>query len=177
MSSAEEPSGPSRDAGYHPLLHAMGLAVALAALWLLLSGYFLPLLLGLGIASVALCVLIAMRMDVIDHEGLPIHLTWSALAYMPWLLWEILKANIDVAGRVISPRMSISPTMFNTPVTQKSDLGHVIYANSITLTPGTVSVDLEPGKIVVHALSRDGADGVLEGEMDRRVTQLEGLSE
>lgn len=154
-------------------LHAIGLAVVSAAIWLLLSGHFEPLLLFLGVVSVTVCVLIALRMDLVDHESVPTQITWNVLRYIPWLAWEVVKANIDVAKRIIDPKLPISPTMFETPASQKSDLGHMIYANSITLTPGTVSMDLEPGRILVHALSREGAADIQSGEMDRRVAELE----
>ncbi|HAT34106.1 MAG TPA: hypothetical protein DCS82_00195, partial [Rhodospirillaceae bacterium] len=110
--------------------------MVLAILWLMLSGLFdNMLILGLGAASVASVLYIAHRMDVIDHEGHPIHLGWRAVAYWPWLLWEILKANLDVAKIIISPRMNIQPHIFVVNASQSSELGHVIYANSITLTP------------------------------------------
>ncbi|HJM91392.1 MAG: Na+/H+ antiporter subunit E [Alphaproteobacteria bacterium] len=160
--------------GYRPVIHGVGLCLALTVCWLLLSGYFQILLLGLGAASILFCVWIAVRMDLIDHEGVPLHITWAGLRYLPWLLWEIVKANIDVARRVIAPSLPISPSLFNASVSQKTDLGQVIYANSITLTPGTVSVNLDPGVILVHALHDGAADGVLEGEMDKRVSQVEG---
>ncbi len=162
--------------GYRPVIHGVGLCLALALCWLLLSGYFQILLLSLGAVSILFCVWIAMRMDLIDHEGVPLHITWAVLRYLPWLLWEIVKANLDVAKRVIDPSLPISPSLFNAPVSQKTDLGQTIYANSITLTPGTVSVDLDPGVILVHALHEGAADGVLEGEMDKRVTKVEGLN-
>ena len=181
MSGNQQDSGQQRRgvarAGYRPAVHALGLTAALAALWMLLSGDTDLLLLSLGVLSVVACVVIAIRMDLSDQEGVPIHITLAALNYVPWLVAEIVKANLDVAGRVLSRGPRISPTMFDAPVSQRSDLGQVIYANSITLTPGTVSVDLEPGLIRVHALSREAADGVLEGEMDRRVSVLEGLQE
>jgi multicomponent Na+:H+ antiporter subunit E len=160
--------------GYHAIVHGIGLCLALAACWLLLSGYFHILLLSLGAVSVAFCVWIAVRMDLIDHEGVPMHITLAGLRYVPWLMWEIVKANIDVAKRVISPSLPIAPSLFDAPSSQKSDLGQVLYANSITLTPGTVSVDLNPGVIQVHALHDGAAEGVLDGEMDRRVSAVEG---
>lgn len=139
-----------------------------------MSGIFEPLILILGIFSCALVVVIAMRMDVIDHEAVPVHITFKVLLYWPWLLWEILKANIDVTKRVLG-FAEISPTMVRIKATQKTDLGIVIFANSITLTPGTISIDVdEDGYILVHALSRDGTEGLEGGEMDRRVTELEG---
>jgi multicomponent Na+:H+ antiporter subunit E len=140
----------------------------------LLSGHFEPLILALGLASCVVVVAITRRMDLIDHEGHPIHLTRRAVGYWLWLSWEVVKANIDVAKRVLAPKLNISPTMVRLTASQKSDLGLVIYANSITLTPGTVSVDVEPGEILVHALSRDAAEDLQGGEMDRRVGQVEG---
>jgi multicomponent Na+:H+ antiporter subunit E len=160
--------------GYRQMIHAIGLCLALSAGWLLLSGYFQILLLSLGAASVTFCVWIAVRMDVIDHEGVPLHITWAGLRYVPWLISEIIKANIDVARRVISPSLPIAPSLFDAPVSQKTDLGQVLYANSITLTPGTVAVDLDPGVIRVHALHDGAAAGVLDGEMDRRISAVEG---
>ena len=144
-------------------------------LWMLLSGHTEPLLLWLGLASVTVTVLIANRMDVIDREGHPIHLSLKGLVYWPWLLWEIAKANVDVARVILRRDMPIEPAVLNIEGSQKRELGHVIYGNSITLTPGTVTVDLEGGKLQVHALTRLAADGLLSGEMDRRVALLEGL--
>ena len=156
------------------VVHSISLGVVLAVVWLLLSGHFEPLILMLGLASCAVVLAITKRMDLVDHEGHPIHLTRRAVGYWLWLGWEIIKANIDVARRVLAPRMAINPTMVRLASSQKSDLGLVIYANSITLTPGTVSVDVEPGEILVHALSRDAARELEIGEMDRRVSQVEG---
>jgi multicomponent Na+:H+ antiporter subunit E len=156
------------------LVHAVSLGLILFASWLLMSGIFEPLILILGVFSCALVVVIAMRMDVIDHEAVPVHLTFKALLYWPWLLWEIVKANVDVTKRVLG-FADISPTMVRIKATQKTDLGIVIFANSITLTPGTISIDVdEEGYILVHALSRDGTEGLEGGDMDRRVTELEG---
>ena len=140
-----------------------------------MSGIFDPLILILGVLSCVLVVVIAMRMDVVDHEAVPVHLTFSALVYWPWLLWEIFKANIDVTKRVLFPSAGISPTMVRIRATQKTDLGLVTFANSITLTPGTISIELEnDGHILIHALSREATVGLEGGEMDRRVTAMEG---
>ena len=159
------------------MVHALSLGLILFATWLLMSGILDPLILILGMASCAAVVAIAMRMDVIDHEAVPVHLTLGALLYWPWLLWEIVKANIDVTRRVLLPSAGISPTMVWVEASQKSDLGLVIFANSITLTPGTISIDVETdGRILVHALSREGAESLTDGEMDRRVTAMAGAA-
>ena len=117
-----------------------------------------------------------MRMDLIDHEGVPIQISWGVLRYLPWLIKEIIKANYDVAKRVISPNLRISPCLFEAPVSQKTDLGQALYANSITLTPGTISLDLRSNEILVHALTAETAAGVATGEMDRKVSALERSS-
>ena len=87
---------------------------------------------------------------------------------------EIVKANIAVALRIVSPRLPIRPRVIRVRAGQRTDIGRVIYANSITLTPGTVTVDTEGDHITVHALTPEAAEGVLSGEMDRRVTRVEG---
>tara|TARA_B100000676_G_scaffold273075_1_gene291486 strand:- start:44 stop:466 length:423 start_codon:yes stop_codon:yes gene_type:complete len=138
-----------------------------------MSGVFLSLILVLGIVSCAIVVFIAMRMDVVDHEAVPLHITFRALLYWPWLMTEIVKANFDVTKMVLG-LTPISPTMVQIKATQKTDLGLVTFANSITLTPGTISIDLDQdGHILVHAISREGAEAVADGEMDRRVTEME----
>jgi multicomponent Na+:H+ antiporter subunit E len=156
------------------VVHAISLALVLFALWLLLSSHYVPLLIGLGALSVLLVVTIALRMGVVDREGHPIHLSPKALLYWPWLAWEIVKSNVDVARRILSPTLPISPTVIRLKASQKSELGKVIYANSITLTPGTVSIDIDGDKIEVHALTREAAQALRTGDMDRRVTRFEG---
>jgi len=155
------------------LLHAISLGILLALIWLGLSGFFEPLLLSFGLISCVGVVLIAHRMDVIDHEGHPIHLGWRILAYWVWLIWEIVKSNIDVARRILNPALPIAPCLIRVKATQGSELGHVIFANSITLTPGTVSIVVEDRTVLVHAIARELADDLQTGEMDRRVTAVE----
>ena len=149
------------------------LGLFLFVLWFLLSGSFMALLLALGVASVIFVVAIAVRMNIVDKETHPIHLNSSAFFYAFWLTWEIIKANIDVARRILDPRLPISPNMLRVKVTQETDLGLVSYANSITLTPGTVTVGVEGDSILVHALTKEAAEALAEGEMDRRVTKIE----
>ena len=155
-------------------IHSLSLGAVLFVVWLLLSGHYTAFILPLGVASCVLVVVVTVRMEVTDREGHPLHLTWRALTYWPWLIVEIVKANIDVAKLILSPTLRITPTLIRVKASQTSDLGQVIYANSITLTPGTISVDVANNEILVHALSRDGAEALLEGEMDRRVTRMAG---
>lgn len=158
------------------MVRVVSLFVVLAVVWLLLSGHTDPLLLTLGGLSCALVTWIAHRMEVVDHEGHPVHIGWRAPVYWLWLGWEIVKANLDVARRILDPRLPISPTVSRVHASQKSDLGRVTYANSITLTPGTVSLSVSEDEIEVHALSREAAEALAEGAMDRQVSRFEGLS-
>jgi len=154
----------------------LSLGVILFATWMLLSGEISlhhTLVFVLGIASVVLVLLIAVRMDVVDREGHPIHLTHRFIGYWFWLLVEIIKASIDVTKRIWSRDLPVSPTMFILKTSQPTELGQVIYANSITLTPGTVSVRLQGGNILVHAIAMEVGEDLAGGEMDRRVTRLE----
>jgi multicomponent Na+:H+ antiporter subunit E len=156
------------------LFRAVSLAAVLFATWLLLSGYFTGLLITLGVISCLGVVLIAARMDVIDHESLPIHVGWQYLLYLPWLIWQIVLSNIDIARRIITPSLPISPEVRRIPCGQQTDLGRVIFANSITLTPGTVSLQVLDDEILVHALTEQSLADLEEGTMNRKVCGLEG---
>lgn len=156
------------------MLRIVGLWVILFAVWLLLSGHYTPLLIGFGMGSCALTVFIAMRMDVADHEGVPIAWAGRFFLFLPWLLKEILVANIKVAKIILSPSLPISPIMVIFRSTQKTDLGRALYANSITLTPGTITTGVERGRIEVHALTWTEVDGREEDEMGRRASRVEG---
>lgn len=155
------------------LLRALSLGAFLMFIWLINSGHYKTLTVSFGIASCVFVVLIAHRMRVIDEEGHPWHLLIRVPIYLVWLFKEIVKANIDVVLRVLRVK-PISPQVSRLKMSQKTDLGKVIYANSITLTPGTVSFLVDDDQIVIHALSKDAADDLAEGVMDRKVVQVEG---
>ncbi len=158
------------------MLRAVSLGLVLAALWLVLSGHFVPFLLSLGLASVVVTVFITRRMDMVDMEGQPFRLAaFAPLTYWPWLFWEIARANWDVAKIILSPQMSIRPHVFDTPASQTTEAGRVTYANSITLTPGTVTLAMATdGTLTIHALTDAAREGVETLDMDRRCTVLEG---
>jgi multicomponent Na+:H+ antiporter subunit E len=151
------------------------MGLVLAAVWLLLSGLFKPLLMGLGAVSVLLCLWLAGRMKIVDAESHPVWAAMHYVPYWPWLSVEIVKSSFEVARRVLSPSMPISPTVFEVRSTQQTMVGRVVLANSITLTPGTVTLDIDGDRLQVHALSRDTVEAMRDGEMDRRVTRAEGL--
>jgi multicomponent Na+:H+ antiporter subunit E len=148
---------------------------ALYLLWLVLSGYFTAFLMSAGAACAMAVVWFARRMDVIDAEGHPIQLGWRIVAYWVWLSKEIVKSAWDVSRIIVNPRLPISPTLITFRPSQKTTVGLVIHANSITLTPGTITIEAGPGDFLVHALTRAGAEGVTTGDMDRRVSACEGV--
>jgi len=153
--------------------HTINLFLSLALFWLLSSGYYSTLMLSLGVVSIAFVLFIAHRMDVVDHESQAVHLSLKLPGYFLWLLKELILSNITVVKCVWLGNSTISPTLATIKANQKTDLGKVIYANSITMTPGTVTVDLVGDRLMVHALQRETIAELKAGEMDRRITQLE----
>lgn len=153
--------------------HLISMFIALVVLWLLLSSFFQPLMLGFGLVSVLLTLYIAHRMDVIDHESHPFHLTLLLPKFWILLFWEITKANIDVVQRVVGLK-PISPTIVRIPVPHKTDLGRAMYANSITLTPGTASLEVTRDEIVVHTLTEEGAEDLKQGYLAGIVPEISG---
>tara|TARA_B100002049_G_C16068032_1_gene371425 strand:- start:221 stop:718 length:498 start_codon:yes stop_codon:yes gene_type:complete len=154
--------------------YLLGLIVGAAVLWLLLSGHYTPMVLGLGAASCLFCAYVCHRMGIVDNESVPLHLLARLPGYAAWLGTEIARSNWDVAKRIVRPGRHISPTMVRLRARQSSELGQAIFANSITLTPGTVTVALRNGEAEVHAITRANAQDMDGGDMDRRVRALEG---
>ena len=154
--------------------HVLTLSTLLCVFWLVNSGHYTPLLLFFMVVSVLFVSILCYYMDIVDGESLPLRLTFNLPGYLLWLAKEVVLANIAVARCVWQGRASIRPHVITVTANQKTDLGKVIYANSITLTPVTVSIDLEEDQIVVHALTNESADDLLTGEMDRRVCKVEG---
>ncbi len=151
------------------------LVVTMAVLWMLLSGYFKAQLLILGVMSVALVIYLAHRMGVLTHRGHPIYFRFFHIfKYWAWLAKEILVSNIDVTKRILSRQMPIRPTLRRVTATPKSDMGRAIYANSITLTPGTTAINFTPdGDILVHALHEDSLHELEGGEMAEHIKDVE----
>ena len=146
----------------------VGLILVLAGLWLGLSGHYGPLLLSLGGGSVVLSVILAYRFDILDREGSPYARLFQLMAYWVWLMVEIFKANWVVIKACLRSTLDINPALVKVKTACESDLARTVFANSITLTPGTVSVEIEGDKILVHALYEEAASPGAFDEMDRR---------
>ncbi|MEM9668264.1 MAG: Na+/H+ antiporter subunit E [Pseudomonadota bacterium] len=150
------------------MIYAIGLIVSLAAFWLGMSGHYTPLLLSLGIVSVMLSVILAARLDILDREGAPYFRFFSVLVYLPWLIVEIIKSNIVVARACLKADLDISPVLVKVRTQCESDLAKTMFANSITLTPGTVTIAVEERRLLVHALYEESAQPEAFLEMDQR---------
>ena len=152
-------------------------AIVLFALWLLMSGVYETLTIGFGVASVLITLFVVRRMDAVDRLPVEIHLKPIAtVRYILWLLGEIAKANWAVTKIILSRKMPIRQHLFYADYGQKTDLGQTIYANSITLTPGTISVEVEDGKFLVHAVNYSDDDPAALADMDARVSAIEALT-
>jgi len=135
---------------------------------------FQPLMLAFGLSSCLLVAWIVSRLQVTDSKEPALAIILRLITYIPWLIKEIVLSNIDVAKRIWRKDMPISPTIATVHASQKTALGLVLHANSITLTPGTLSIDVDADAIEVHALVAESLEPLHEGEMDRRVARLEG---
>ena len=155
------------------MIYGVTLAVLLFAFWLLLSGYFETFLATAGLGSAIAVALFVRRMKVIDGEGHP--LTIRAFVYGPWLAKEIVKSAWGVSRIILDPKLPISPTLVRFKPSQHSIAGLIAHANSITLTPGTITIEAEIGEFLVHGLTKAHAQGCIDSEMDRRVSHFERL--
>tara|TARA_Y100001936_G_C15824442_1_gene533436 strand:- start:236 stop:655 length:420 start_codon:yes stop_codon:yes gene_type:complete len=137
-----------------------------------MSGHYSVLIVSLGIISCAFCVYVAKRGKLIDDEGLPTFFIPRLLNYLMWLFKEILKSNVITAKVIINGK--VEPEIFTVKSSQVTDVAKVTYANSITLTPGTVTTKIQKDVFEVHALNSDFGNDVRTNEMDKKVTWLEG---
>ncbi len=152
--------------------HAVRLGALLAAVWLVLSNRFEALPLAFGAVSCALTLYLALRMDRTDREAVPLAYRAGAwFGFVAWLGVEIVKSNLAVTRAILDPRLPIRPSTVRVRATQRTLLGRVSFANSITLTPGTVSMDLDGDAIDVHTLLAASPEAM--AEMGRRVSAME----
>ncbi len=149
--------------------HKVSLGLVLALLWLALSGKSEPLFLLLGAASVSFALWTALRMDIVDRESHPVHMSGGLLRFWILLIRDIVIANLQVVREILRPRLAITPTVVEFESQQPSDLGKVILGNAITLTPGTVTLDIVGARFRVHGLTRESAEEAASGVMDRRI--------
>jgi multicomponent Na+:H+ antiporter subunit E len=154
---------------FRPMLVLM---VSLVTAWLLWSGLYKPLILGLGVVSCLLVFWLVQRMGYFDEELFALRFSLRLMHYWLWLGGQIIRSSIDVTRIVFHPKLPISPRVVDIKVESPHPFDQVVLGNSITLTPGTLSMDVYKGVIKVHSLTEQGAQDLLEGEMNRRVAEV-----
>jgi multicomponent Na+:H+ antiporter subunit E len=148
--------------------------LALLALWILLSGKMSAFHLGVGVGLVAILVWQSLAMEPLVAPGRPHLRFFRAVPYGVWLFGQMLLSAVQVARAIVWPARHVDPRLIEFRCVQPSLHAGVLLAGSITLTPGTVTVDLADDCYVVHALTRRSAEDVLGGAMARRVAALCG---
>ena len=149
------------------MTYVPGLAVALAVLWFVLSGETAAQFLILGGISVLIVLWLAARLGVIGREAAPYYRFFQLFLYLIGLIGRIIVSNIQVVIKILGPRSAIDPVMVKVDTCARTDLGKALFANSITLTPGTVTVDNEGSRLLVHALVRESSPPSSFAAMDR----------
>lgn len=157
------------------MMRALFLFVVLGVYWALLSGQFHNgFLIGAGVVCIAFVVWLGGRMGLLDDEGVPARFYPRMLPYVPYMAWQVILSNWDVLKRIWASDLPIDPRLARVPYNTKSGFVTTTYANSITLTPGTVTIDIGERELLIHCLTKEGEDGLLEGDMERHAKRLEG---
>jgi len=154
------------------IIRVLTLAGLLVTAWLLWSGFFKPLLLGLGAFSCMLVLYLAHRMHLFDDDIFALRFSARLFKFWGWLAKEIFLSSLDVARVVLNPKLPISPTVVTFDTVCEHKVDKAILGNSITLTPGTLTLNIEGQEMAVHSLTRKGAEDLQSGEMERRVVAL-----
>ena len=149
--------------------------IAMFIFWILLSGEFTFILITSGVVASLIVAYLSHdifigKADLKTETGR----VFKFIVYIPWLLWEIILANVEIAYLVLSPKPLVDPQIVRFKNDLKTDLGIVTLAHSITLTPGTVTVDANREEFVIHAIWQKSAEGIISGEMQRKVKKIEG---
>ncbi len=148
-------------------------AIILYALWLLLSGHYNPLLLTFGALSCLFVAWVAYKLGLLDANSKTLKFNLKLPTFVPWFFIEIVKSNLDVCKRILHPKLPIDPKFVSVNAAQHDDLAKAVFANCITLTPGTYSVDTDANSIEVHALTEELAEEIQKGELSKRIAKLE----
>lgn len=151
------------------LRRLLPMAPLLGAFWLILSGHFEPLMLALGAASITVVCAMAWRAELYLHRDLTARFAVRLPGYFLWLSWKVLVSSLTVVRKVWSPHPVLRPVVGSIPARDLPELSQVTYANSITLTPGTLSLDISAKIIRVHSLAQADIDELRTGAMLSRV--------
>ena len=143
-----------------------------AVVWLLLSGHYSALILSFGAVSLLIVIWFMWRMDRVDESLGVLPMRPRMLYYLLWLMWQVVLSNIDLVRRIWDPALPIRPTWQRLDIKVTSSLAKTLYANSITLTPGTLTTDVKEDHFMVHSLSPDGIEDLRKGGMEEQIQRL-----
>jgi multicomponent Na+:H+ antiporter subunit E len=158
-------------------IHITVWALILSVFWLLLSGMYNPLLLSFGMASIVLVLFVLRRMETVDKKRQQVGTGLRLIRYIPWLIAQVLKSSIQVTKLIWGSPNKVSPTLAKINISNVPPNKRVLYANSITLTPGTLCVDLKDNELTIHALQESSITELEEGYMENKITSIWGKSE
>lgn len=153
-------------------MHYLRLSLFLAAFWLLLSGHYVALILSLGVLSILIVAWFVRRMDKVEGEFTHLRIGVGLFLYLGWLMWQVVLSNIALVRRIWDPALPIKPTWQRLDTKVSTPLEKTLYANSITLTPGTLTTDVKDDHFMIHCLTQEGIDELREGEMEARIRRL-----
>lgn len=164
-----------------PVVHLVGMAVVLFAFWMILSGHTEIKFIVYGVlTSVVTAWVTYPLLLVTNKDGNRRYFVFGIslpklFKYSLWLLWQLVLANIDVARATTSQNLNINPKVVRFYFRTDNPMAEVVLADSITLTPGTVTLNVtDDGLFEIHALTDGAAAGVLDGSMQRKVADLFG---
>lgn len=161
-------------ASSRPFGRLLMLGVLLLAGWLLWSGFFKPLLLALGVLSCAITLYIVKRMGYFDNDTYVFHYKRGFIGFWLWLSVEVVRSALEVTRVVLRRELKIETKIVTIDAADLDLVSQAVLGNAITLTPGTLTMDVDNGRLLVHTLTPEGAAALQEGEMLRRVQALGG---
>ncbi|MBM68355.1 MAG: sodium:proton antiporter [Haliea sp.] len=155
------------------LMRPLLAVIALFAVWLLWGGLYKTPVLQLGIVSCVLVVWLTYRMALPDQQEHRLALLYRVPLYWLWLLWEMVVTNVQVLRLVLGPRSALSPTIVEVDASASSKFALTLLGNSITLTPGTLTINIDDTRLTAHCLTRAAAEDLRGGGMARRVAAVD----
>lgn len=156
--------------------------VLLMGFWLLLSGHYDFFHVAMGVLSSVMIILLNLRLrryyfftdEVFKTSPIttPLNYLRFVVIYIPWLIWQIIVASLQVAYVVLHPRMPIDPALLKFTTKLPTMGSKVILGNSITLTPGTITIQITEDEFLVHALMDVSSSGIVDGTLPGQVAKL-----
>lgn len=154
------------------LLRKFITAIILFAVWMVFSGFFDRFYLIIAVLSVFLSLAVIARMRIFGAGDIPTYIKPRAIIYFCWLIKEVIKSGLSVSIKVWQAMPEIMPVLAWIKTAQKTEEGLTLYANSITLTPGTLCINIEGGMMEIHALSQENMESLNRGYMNNKVKDI-----